>query len=63
MKTYTIKGFKRYTAYEKVWIQVEAESEEEALRIAKENPEEYEVDSKILDCVDEEYIDKDEWEI
>lgn len=59
---YTVKGYQRYTGYDKVYFSVEADSPEEALRLVKANPEEYYVDADGIDCEDFEYIDEDEWE-
>lgn len=60
---YEVKGYQRYTSYDKVYFSVEADSPEEALKLVKENPEEYYMDAKGTDCEDFEYIDKEDWEV
>ncbi len=58
---YTVKGYYQYTAYDKVYIEVEASDKDEAMKLAKEFPEQYEIDYKNIGISDGELIDFDEW--
>jgi hypothetical protein len=50
--------------YDKCWIQVEANSPEEALALVKANPEDYDmIDSKCIDISENEFVDEDQWEV
>ncbi len=60
---YTVKGYYQYTAYDKIYIEIEADNKEEAIKLAKEHPESYEIDYKNIDISDGEFIDFDEWEV
>ena len=60
---YEIKGFGTYSCYEKIWFQVEADTEEEAMALVKEDPSQYQTDSKSIDVYDSEYQDLDQWTI
>ena len=61
---FEIKCFHVSTIYDKVWATIEANSKEEALKIAKENPENLQwEDSKCLDITDGEWVDMDSWEV
>lgn len=61
---YEIKCYMESTSYDKCWIQVEADSPEEALKKAKENPESCDfIDSKCVDISNNVFVDFDEWEI
>ena len=58
---YDIIGYRKYTAYDKVYLTVDANSTEEAMQLAKEQPDEYEVNYKGLNVTDSEWVDLDEW--
>jgi len=48
--------------YEKCWLEVEADSEEHALDLAKEGKADF-IGSKCIDVSSEEYCDFDEWKV
>lgn len=61
---YEIKCYMESKTYDKCWIQVEAGSPEEALALAKANPEDYDmIDSKCVDISENEFVDEDQWEV
>ena len=63
MKRFEVKGFHRSTTIDKFWFYIEAETEEEAREIMKTiDPDDW-IDSKSIDVLDGEYIDRDEWTI
>lgn len=63
-KLYEIKAYRETRDYEKCWIQIEADSPEEALKKAKDSPDECEyIDSKCIDVIDGEWVDQSEWEV
>lgn len=64
MAIYEIKAYMQSTSYDKCWITIEADSPEEALRLAKEDPEKCEyLDGKTIDIQSNDFVDQDEWEI
>lgn len=64
MPNYEIKACREIVEYEKCWIKIEANSPEEALKFAKEHPDECEyMDGKTLDIVYGEWKDEDTWEV
>ena len=61
---YEIKCYMESKTYDKCWIQVEANSPEEALALVKANPEDYDmIDSKCIDISENEFVDEDQWEV
>ena len=58
---YIVKGLYEYTSTDKVYIEVEADSKEEALELAKLQPEHYEIDYKNIDISGGKFIAEDEW--
>ncbi len=58
---YIVKGLYEYTSTDKVYIEVEADSKEEALELAKLHPEYYEIDYKNIGIRGGEFIAEDEW--
>ncbi len=63
MEKFTVIAYRKYTAWDKVYLEVEADNEEEAMLMAKDQPDEYEVDYKGLDVEDGEWMDLEEWEV
>jgi hypothetical protein len=61
---YEIKCYKTYTTYDKCWIEVEAQSPEEALKLFKVDPYGYDMlDSKCIDIYNSEFVYEDNWEV
>ena len=63
MAKYTVKGYYEYSCFDKVYIEVEAESAEDALLMAKNTPDMFEKDYKNIDIGEGEFINFDEWEV
>ena len=63
MASYTVKGYYEYSCYDKIYIEVEADSKEEALALAKNTPDMFDKNYKTIDIGDGEYMDFDEWEV
>jgi hypothetical protein len=59
---YEIIGYMQNVTYEKCWLEVEADSEEHALDLAKEGKADF-IGSKCIDVSSEEYCDFDEWKV
>lgn len=62
-KTFEVKGFMRIVCYDAVWFNVEADSMEEALALAKEEPNEYLVDTRNIDVISSDFVDEDLWKV
>jgi hypothetical protein len=64
MKTYEFKTFVEETTYLKRWLTVEAESENEAWSIIKDDPHSADyVDEKLIEIVESRYVDQNDWEM
>lgn len=64
MPKYTVIAYREYTCYDKVYLGVEANSPEEALKLARAKPDDQDYnDSKTLDIGGGEWQDEDDWEV
>ena len=57
---YEVKVYEKYTGYDKTWLEVEANSEEEAKEKILEGHYDY-IDSKNINVEDRELIEDNEW--
>ena len=62
MKKFEIKVYHKSTTIDKVWLEVIAESKEDAIKAIEDGDYEW-IDSKNVDVFDGEFTEKDEWEI
>jgi len=64
MRKYTVVAYRKYTAWDKVYLEVEANNEKEALEKAIKNPDEaLELDYKGLEIEDSTWEDESDWRV